>query len=162
MDKNITIRTQLKSGDLGAIISLHGELYSKEYKYDYTFEAYVGKELSSFALRTNNKEKIWIVEYNNIIVGSIAICEYSNTEAQLRWFLISPVLRGKGIGKELIQKALSFSKLNNYTSIHLWTVKGLQKARKIYIDNNFELKEEISHNIWGSDHIEQKYFKFLY
>ena len=161
MNQDITIRTKLISGDLGAIISLHGNLYSKEYNYDYTFEAYVGEELSKFAKRKNPREQIWIVEYKNEIVGSVAICEYTNIESQLRWFLISPKLRGKGFGKKLISEALKFTKEKAYQSIHLWTVKGLESSKYIYLQNDFKLIEENTHNIWGSDHIEQKYKKQL-
>ena len=161
MNDNIIIRTNLKSGDLGSIISLHGDLYSKEFNYDYTFEAYVGEAISQFAKRKNNREQIWIVEYNHQIVGSIAICEYSKIEAQLRWFLLSPILRGKGIGNNLITKALEFAKKESFKNIHLWTVDGLHSAKKLYLKEKFELEEEITHSVWGSYHKEQKYHKVL-
>ncbi len=161
MDNEIIIRTNFKSGDLGAIISLHGNLYSKEYAYDYTFEAYVGEEMSKFAKRKNPREQIWIVEYKNEIVGSISICESSDIEAQLRWFLISPKLRGKGIGQNLISQALKFVQEQSYQQVQLWTVKGLESAKKLYLKENFILEKEITHNIWGSNQTEQKYTKKL-
>ena len=161
MNTKVIIREELKSGDLGSIISLHGNLYSKEYNYDYTFEAYVGEAISQFAKRKNSRERIWIVEYKKEIVGSIAICEYTKDEAQLRWFLISPKLRGKGIGEELISNALKFTKEKSYNIIHLWTVKGLNSAKKIYLNKSFKLVDEVTHNIWGSIHTEQKYIRKL-
>ena len=45
---DISIRTTLKAGDLGYITYLHGSMYSSEYGYGISFEAYVGKTLAEF------------------------------------------------------------------------------------------------------------------
>ena len=46
---NIVIRTELKPGDIGSLIYLHGVLYAKEHGWDHTFEAYVAGPLAEFA-----------------------------------------------------------------------------------------------------------------
>ena len=153
----VTIRNNLKPGDIGYITYLHGKLYSEEFGYDFTFEAYVGEPLSQFAKRSSSRERLWVAEYQSQITGCIAICESSESIAQLRWFLIDPKLRGMGVGKKLVENALSFATANSYSEVQLWTVKGLEAARKIYINNGFTLIEEITHNTWGSERTEQKY-----
>ena len=158
---NLQIRNNLQVGDIGSIIYLHGSLYAKEYDYDYTFEAYVAEPLGRFAKKNNSRERIWIVESNEKVLGSIALCEVSKSEAQLRWFLISPELRGQGIGKRLIQSLLDFAKEQGYESISLWTVKELEAARNIYTSFDFKLTQEIEHSIWGGIHSEQKYSLLL-
>jgi N-acetylglutamate synthase-like GNAT family acetyltransferase len=154
---DILIRNRLKAGDIGSITSLHGILYAKEHGYDYTFESYVAEPLAQFTKRANPRERIWIVEQNEQVLGSIALCEVSKSEAQLRWFLLSPELRGQGVGKHLIQSLIDFATSQGYESIFLWTVKGLEAARNIYISHGFILTEEIEHLIWGGMHSEQKY-----
>lgn len=154
---DILIRNRLKVGDIGSITYLHGVLYAREHGYDYTFEAYVAEPLVQFARRTNPREQIWIVEQNEKVLGSIALCEISTSEAQLRWFLLSPEIRGHGIGKRLVQSLIDFAISQDYESISLWTVKGLEAARNIYISFGFILTEEIEHLVWGSLHAEQKY-----
>lgn len=157
MNMNLRIRNELKIGDVGSIIYLHGILYAKEYGYDYTFEAYVAEPLGQFAKRSNIREQIWVVEEHGKVLGSVALCEISETEAQLRWFLISPQLRGQGVGKRLLESLLAFAIEQNYESISLWTVKGLDAAKSIYTSFGFILIEEVEHVVWGSTHVEQKY-----
>jgi ribosomal protein S18 acetylase RimI-like enzyme len=154
---NINIINTFRPGDIGKLITLHGEVYFEEYGYDCTFEAYVGEALSQFAKRRKPREKVWLVVCNDRVQGSIAICEVSDKEAQLRWFVIHPELRGRSLGKELTSAALSFAKSCRYEVIHLWTVKGLESARRIYLSQGFELVEEKEHYVWGSMRVEQKY-----
>ena len=151
------LRNELKVGDLGSIIYLHGILYAKEYGYDYTFEAYVAEPLGEFAKRSNVRERIWLVEQNDRVLGSIALCEVSKSEAQLRWFLVSPELRGHGIGRRLVEALVNFAIEQGYKSISLWTVKGLDAAKTLYASFGFTLAEGVEHFIWGGIHIEQKY-----
>lgn len=154
---DLNIRTELSVGDIGSIIYLHGILYAKEHGYDHTFEAYVAEPLGQFSKRSNTRERLWVVEHNEKVLGSIALCEVSQQEAQLRWFLISPELRGQGVGKKLITSLINFALDKNYQSISLWTVKGLDAAKNIYQSFGFVLSKEIEHVIWGSIQTEQEY-----
>jgi hypothetical protein len=73
---NISIRHDLKPGDIGYLIYLHGTLYGQEYGWDHTFEAYVAGPLAEFAKAHSDCERIWIVERDEVIVGSVAMTGY--------------------------------------------------------------------------------------
>jgi hypothetical protein len=79
----------LQPGDIGYITYLHGILYAQEYQWDYTFDGYVAESLAKFALSYDpRKDRLWIAERDMQIVGYIGMVGQSDTDAQLRWFLI--------------------------------------------------------------------------
>jgi hypothetical protein len=49
--------------------------------------------------------------------------------------------------------------MREFNEIHLWTVKGLDVARKLYESHGFKLVEEYSGNQWGVEVIEHKYVR---
>lgn len=48
--KKVSIRTDIRPGDIGNIIRLHGLFYAKEYGWDHTFEGYVAQSFADFIL----------------------------------------------------------------------------------------------------------------
>lgn len=155
------ISNTLESGDIGQIIRQHGLLYAREYGYDFTFEAYVAEPLAQFAKRNSERERIWLARLDDEIVGTICICENSEREAQLRWFLVDPAARGKGLGKTLIEQALCFCKAENYSKVILWTVAGLAASKSLYIKHGFQLIHQEECELWGKVQLEQCYEKHL-
>jgi N-acetylglutamate synthase-like GNAT family acetyltransferase len=153
---NIRIRHVLKPGDIGYLTYLHGVLYAKEYGWDHTLEAYVAPPLAQFAMSQTDRERIWIVEKDGETAGSIAIVESSKTEAQLRWLLLHPDVRGYGIGRLLVEEAVAFCRESVYSWVFLWTVRGLEAAAHLYESAGFQLTEEKTHRIWGMVLTEQR------
>ncbi len=79
---DISIRAELKPGDIGYITYLHGYLYKKEYNYGITFETYVAKGLIEFYNNYNpKKDKVWIFEHMGKIVGFLSLMHRENNSA---------------------------------------------------------------------------------
>jgi GNAT superfamily N-acetyltransferase len=146
---SIAVRSEVRPGDLGSIVHLHGTLYAREYGFDPTFEAYVAGPLSQFILSHGERDRIWIAERGIWLVGSIAIVAATTTEAQLRWFLVDPSARGVGLGKRLMNEAISFGRAKGYESIFLRTVSALEVAGKLYRSCGFERVESSPAKRWG-------------
>lgn len=179
-DPSVSIRHDLRSGDIGYITYLHAILYADQ-GWDYTFDAYVAIPLAEFARSQSQsqmqsqmqsqlqsdtparsrirspRERIWILENKDRIVGSLAIVEHNENEAQLRWFLLTPKLRGRGTGRWLVESALEFCRSCGYRSVFLWTVNTLPIAAELYRSVGFEPKEELTHEIWGRSVTEVRY-----
>src|SRR5262249_7421881 len=153
----LTVRTTLAPGDFGSIVHLHGVVYAREYGFDPTFEAYVAGPLAEFVRSGNDRDRLWIAERGDRLVGCIAIVGTSATEAQLRWFLVDPSARGLGLGTQLRGEAIGFCKRCGYGSVFLWTVSALTAAARLYRSFGFEKVEEIPGMQWGVQVVEEKY-----
>lgn len=153
----ITIRNHLLPGDTGSIVYLHGILYAKEYGFDHTFEAYVAGPLSEFIHSRADGQRIWLVEEEGKVKGSIAIVRYTRREAQLRWLLLHPDIRGRGIGRYLVEEAVRFCREWRYEKVFLWTVKTLKAAATLYKSEGFKMSAEKTTEIWGTLVTEERY-----
>jgi len=153
-----TLRHSLRPGDIGYLTYLHGTVYAREYGYDTTFEAYVAGGLAEFIQSfKQKKDRIWMAQADDRIVGSIALVARSKLEAQLRWFFVHPDYRGYGMGRKLLKEALRFSKRQKYKTVFLWTTSELDSARHLYIDVGFRKTNEKRHIIWGKTVTEERY-----
>ena len=154
----MTIRTDIRPGDIGSIIHLHGVLYAREYGLDHTFEGYVAAGLGEFAKSYDERrDRLWIAEEGGRTVGSIAIVGSPDGAAQLRWFLVDSEARGTGLGRTLLQEALAFSRDSGCSSVFLWTLGGLEAAAYLYLKAGFHRTEQKRHEIWGNLRTEERY-----
>jgi GNAT superfamily N-acetyltransferase len=153
----VTIRHDLRPGDIGYLIYLHGILYAQEHNFDCTFEPYVAGPMAEFVKSRTDRERIWIVEKDEQIVGSVAVVKCSEKQAQLRWLLLHPDVRGCGVGRTLVEGAVQFCRDCGYSSVFLLTISALPTAAKLYKSVGFRLTEEKGQDIWGITVIEQRY-----
>lgn len=87
LKSDITYRHEINPGDIGYIIYLHGFIYGNESNFSNEFEKYVIKTFYNFLENYSPEyDRIWMAEYNNKIVGCVAIQHQPENEAQLRWF----------------------------------------------------------------------------
>ncbi len=152
-----TIRHDIRPGDIGYIIYLHGILYAEEYGFDHTFEPYVAAPMAEFVKSQTERDRLWVVEQKGRIKGSIAIVKFSERQAQLRWLILHPEVRGQGVGRTLVDGAVAFARESGYESVFLWTLNILPAALKLYKAAGFELTENKTHRIWGRILTEERY-----
>ncbi len=75
----------------------------------------------------------------------------------MRWFLVDPDARGRGVGSRLLEEAVAFARLQGYAVIFLWTVSALTAAARLYERAAFVKVEERPGRMWGVDVVEEQY-----
>lgn len=150
------IRTY-ENKDIEYIIKRHREIYEAEYGFSSEFGDYVEKYVKKFDESHDElKENIWVVEENGKPSGVIAIVRADDNTAQLRWFLVEPGMRGKGLGYMLLKYAIDFCVDRGYRHIFLWTVGLLETARHLYKSFGFILTETANNDSWTKDVIKEE------
>ena len=155
---DVRVRNDCRPGDLGYVIHMHGRLYGVEYGYGVSFEMYVAKGLHEFSEHYDpDKDRVWICEHADRIIGFLLLMHRENNAAQLRYFLIEPEYRGIGLGKRLMMLYMDFLHERGYTSSYLWTTHEQEAAAGLYKRFGFVLTEERESTAFGKSLKEQRY-----
>lgn len=151
------IRTVLQAGDIGWITWLHGDLYAREYHHGISFEAYVAEGLAECWHRFDQAlDRVWIAEDGERMVGTLFLM-HRPEGAQLRYFLVLPEWRGRGLGKELMNRYIAALDECGYRYSFLWTTGELAAAASLYTRHGFVLTEQRPSTRFGKELVEQKY-----
>ena len=153
----ISIRMDLRPGDIGRVIQMHGALYSMEYNYSIQFETYVAKGLCEFYEKYDSqRNRVWICEHQRKMIGFLLLMDREQA-AQLRYFLIEPEYRSIGLGSRLMKQYMDFLRQCGYKKSYLWTTHELSTAAFIYKRFGFQLTEEKESTSFGKPLREQRY-----
>ena len=148
MHDDITIRHDLRHGDLGRLISLHGEVYSVLDGYGLRFEAYVAQTIAEYVLDNDARGRIWLAERDGRLVGCTAIALRDNGSAQLRWVLVDAAARGVGLGRTLVNRALDYCRENGCSHVFLYTTDGLPESQALYDALGFVTVSDEPQELW--------------
>ena len=151
-DPTVTVTRGYAPGAIGRIAELHGTYYADYWGFDLFFEAKVATELSAFLRAYDaDRDALWLATVGGRIDGAHA----AESGAHLRWFILSEAMRGKGMGRQLINRAVDFCVEKAYPRIFLWTFEGLDVARHLYESVGFSLACEQKGAGWGTEVNEQ-------
>ncbi|MEO1112953.1 MAG: helix-turn-helix domain-containing GNAT family N-acetyltransferase [Pseudomonadota bacterium] len=151
-----------QTGMIGDIAALHARTHGPIIGSGPTFESVVSQTMAEFMQRVDNPlNNSWSILEGGEIIGSISIDgeDLDGNVAHLRWFILSEKLRGLGLGKTLLHKALDHCDGHGFDEIHLWTLKGLDAARTLYERNGFILADEYVGDQWGKSVTEQMFIR---
>ena len=147
-------------GAIGRVVEMHADYYHRHSGFGLFFEAKVATELAEFLGRfTEGRDGFWTLLRGNRVEGAIAIDGLKGADqgAHLRWFIVSPALRGGGWGRRLMTEAVSFCDRQAYRRIGLWTFAGLDAARHLYESFGFRLVSQGEGEQWGARVVEQRF-----
>jgi putative acetyltransferase len=97
-----------------------------------------------------NHAKYWVVELDGVVVGGIGIAPFNEKDkvCELQKLYLSKETQGLGLGKKLMETALSFAS-KHYEKCYLETTHVLRTACILYEKFGFTLLDE---PLNGSDH----------
>ncbi len=145
---DIEIRDELRCGDLGRIITLHGVVYEPLGGFGLRFEAYVAKTIAEYVLDNSSRGRVWLAERDKDLVGCVAIVEREQNIGQLRWVLVDPAMRGVGLGHRLVTLALDHCVERGLASVYLETTDGLPESMQLYEKLGFEVVSTETADLW--------------
>jgi len=162
--KHLHIHNRYIPGAIGRITELHARYYHRFWDFGLFFERKVAGGLTDFLGRFDeHRDGLWLAAFEDTIVGSIAIDGSLGKQkgAHLRWFIVDTEVQSTGVGRTLLEEAISFCRKCRYPKIYLWTFQGLDAARHLYESHGFILVEEIMNDSWGKQVNEQRFEKIL-
>jgi N-acetylglutamate synthase-like GNAT family acetyltransferase len=147
-------------GAIGRLVELHALAYHQRCGYDFSFEVFVARELGEFITQFNPAcDGLWLYKKAGAIVGCVAIDGHNagSEGARLRFLIVHPAHQGRGVGKVLMENAVSFCNDRSIKQVFLWTSSTLYEARQLYEKFGFSLVEERSSKDWGVTSIHQRF-----
>lgn len=154
-----------RPGDIGWVISRHGEVYAQEFEWTIAFEALVAHIAADFLDRFDaTREACWIAERTvdgaaPERLGCVFLVQSrmdatglpEDGVAQLRLLLVEPAARGLGLGARLVDECTRFARAAGYRQLRLWTQSILTPARAIYQRAGYRLVGTEPHHSFGHD-----------
>ena len=155
---DVTIRRELAPGDIGAITALHGSLYAAEHRMGPLFEADLASGLARAAESgwPESSGGVWIVEAEGRVAGSMAWTDEGD-HAKVRWVLLHPDLRGRGLARALLAELLAEVDGAGHELVVLDTFSDLRAAAGMYRSFGFAVVGSRPFERWGRTGELQRY-----
>ena len=125
------IRRALRPGDEQRIAELHRRVYQPEYGLDDEFvsEVRAGVEAAVAGGWPRSGGGVWVADDGNgRVLGSLALTDEGGGCGRIRWFVLDPCLRGKGLGRSLLGELLVEARAQGLGQLALETFSSLESA----------------------------------
>jgi RimJ/RimL family protein N-acetyltransferase len=148
---DIAIRRSLREGDADAIVALHDRVYRAEYGRNDAFVAAVAAALDS-AVAAGWPESgggVWLVEHAGSVAGSLALTDEGGGVGWIRWVVIGPELRGRGLMRPMLSELVEEARAAGMVRLELSTFSALSTAARLYRGLGFRVDSERERDDWG-------------
>lgn len=147
-------------GLIGAVTALFGSGIAASHGVDWTLEAMIAEKQCEFFRRFDpGRDRVWVAMEGDRPAGALTIegprPEDGEEAARLRFFILDPSLRGRGLGRRMLREAMQFCRESGYRRVYLTTLPRLDAALHLYQECGFTLVSQASQAFHGSHHLEQ-------
>lgn len=125
-------------GLVGHCASMMARFYGARFGFGADYEGETAARLGHFlATFDARRSAFWTVRRDHEVVGCAALDGRDEAEPQLRWFYLSPALRGQGVGRRLLRRALDAARGLGWRELALYTHEDLRPAVHLYEQHGF-------------------------
>lgn len=138
------------------------DYYAPVWGFGLAFETKVAAELAEFIGRRDPERDLFLTAWQgDALVGAMTVDATGGGDrgAHLRWFIVSDVARGQGLGGQLMEQAMRFCDRHGYARRWLTTFSGLDAARSLYEKHGFVLTAETPNDQWAGG-VSEQLFEF--
>ena len=159
---DLSIRRDLRDGDRDGIVALHQRIYPAGYALAQSFvddvaEALDGVIANGWPARPG--DGVWIVERDGELVGCLALSDEGGGEGRVRFFLLSPELRGRGLGRRMVDELMEEGRAAGYERLTLATFEELTVAARLYRSHGFRIVREERGPRWGRERFNYQHYE---
>lgn len=162
-DRRSSIRTDIRfagyePGALGAVCALQAAWYGRHWGFGVPFETKVAREMAAFLDRFDDRRDLFLTAWQgDRLVGAIVLDADAAAlrRVRLRWFVVAEDMQGQGLGRALLDRAMTFARDADYALIWLASFAGLDPAQHLYAEYGFRLVGEEAGAQWGRSLTEQ-------
>ena len=149
--QDVIVRRTLRPGDADGIADLHDRVYRDEYGLDGRFRASVarGLEEAVSAGWPDRSGAVWLIDGEVELAGSLGLTLIGEGVGQVRWFVLSPELRGRRLGRALVGELVQEARAAGMGRLVLETFSALTAAAHIYRGVGFRVVGEERTDKWG-------------
>lgn len=139
-----------RAGEVAEIAARQARLYAEDYGFDHRFEALVMEIGAAFLRGYDPRESAsFVAEVDERVVGAVFVTRESPEVAKLRLLHVESEMRGRGIGRRLVEASLRFARDQGHGKMTLWTNHVLVEARRLYERLGFRLVGAEPHTMFG-------------
>jgi GNAT superfamily N-acetyltransferase len=150
--EDLVVRTEFTDPDADAIVALHDRVYCTEFGFDARFAASVAWSIETARADgwPDAAGGVWLVDRGAQLVGSLALTiTGGDGVGRVRWFVLAPAARGRGLGRRLLADLLSRAREAGLRRLELETFSALTVAARLYLQAGFTVQWERETDQWG-------------
>jgi ribosomal protein S18 acetylase RimI-like enzyme len=157
--QNVAVRRTLRPGEADGIASLHDRVYRGEYGLDGRHRADVARGLEQAVVAgwPEHSGAVWVIDGAGQLAGSLGLTVADEGVGQVRWFVLEPELRGRGLGRRLVAELVEEARAAGLRRLVLETFSALTAAAHIYRGVGFRVVWEERTDKWGPEITYQGY-----
>jgi GNAT superfamily N-acetyltransferase len=119
-----------RAADAPAVVELIGRVFA-EYGFVWDPEVEV-PDLLAFERHYGGGGAFWVARLGHRVVGSVGVERLADGRAELHRLYLDAALRGRGLGRALVEAVLAWCRAHGIMGLVLWSDTRFEQAHRLY------------------------------